>query len=470
VHRPPNIILSREDAESCHLAFPHFEILRSDPTAALAQDDQSPLAGVHGRLTRGQMRNTVFETALRTTEEIEMPDSFTTTSNQSWGSRLFASIKSVLVGAVMFIAAFPILWWNEGRAVRTARSLSEGAGAIVSVPADSIDASKEGKLVHMSGAVKTEQPVADDELAVSTEAVKLIRNVDMYQWAEEKKSETRKKIGGGEETVTTYNYKKEWADGRIDSAQFQHPEGHENPEAPPFETKTFVADPVKVGAHKMSAEQIGKLNEAVDFPVDPTVSEKLSANLQDKIHVTDGKFYMGEDPAAPALGDVRISYSVVKPATVSLAAVQTGDSFSPYQAKAGDQILLVQVGNHTAAEMFQKAQDENAMLTWILRAVGFFLMFLGIFLVFRPISVFADVVPIFGTMLGAGIGFFAVLGAAALSIITIAIAWVFIRPVLGISLLVIAIAGVFWLLRVGQRKKAERAAGVAPPLAPSAAT
>jgi len=398
-----------------------------------------------------------------------MPDSFTVTSNQSWFSRLFDSIKSVLVGLVFFVGAFPLLWWNEGRAVRTARSLSEGAGSIVSSPSDSVDASKEGKLVHMSGAVTTEAPVVDNELAVQTNAVKLIRSVEMYQWKEEEKSEKRKKLGGGEETVTTYSYSKEWSSGRIDSSQFKKPEGHENPEAPPFESTTLVADPVKVGAHKLSAEQVGKLNDAVDFPLEASAAEKLPADLQGKIKVASGKFYIGANAASPALGDVRITYQVVKPDTVSLAAVQTGDSFSPYQAKAGDQILLVQTGNHTAAEMFAKAQSENATLTWILRAVGFFVMFLGIFMVFRPIAVLADVVPLFGTMLGAGIGFFAFLGAAALSFLTIAIAWVFVRPLLGIVLIAIAIGAVVWLLRVGQRKKAARSAAGAP-LSPSAAT
>lgn len=399
-----------------------------------------------------------------------MPDTYSVTTSQSWFSRIGQSIKSVLVGLIFFAISFPLLWWNEGRAVQTARSLTEGAGSIVESPADSVDASKDGKLVHMSGAVATEQPVADDELPVQTQAVKLVRTVEMYQWAEEKKSETKKKLGGGEETVTTYTYDKKWSEGRIDSSAFEHPEGHENPEAPPYETKTFVADPVRVGAHKLSAEQVGKLNNAVDSPVEAAAAEQLPAELKETMQVANGQFYIGADPKTPALGDARISYREVKPAAVSLAAVQTGDTFSAYQAKAGDQILLVQEGMVTAADMFQKAQDENAMMTWILRAVGFVLMWLGIFLVFRPLAVFADVLPIVGTMLGAGIGFFAFLGAAALSFITIAIAWVFVRPVLGIGLLVIGIGAVVWLMRRGKSKKAARAAGVAPPLAPSAAT
>ena len=91
-----------------------------------------------------------------------MPSSVSVTSSESWFSRLFGSIKSVLFGLILFIAAFPVLFWNEGRAVKTARSLKEGAGAVVSVPADAVNAANEGKLVHVSGAVATEAPVADD--------------------------------------------------------------------------------------------------------------------------------------------------------------------------------------------------------------------------------------------------------------------------------------------------------------------
>src|SRR5712692_4326971 len=139
-----------------------------------------------------------------------MSDSFSEVSSQSWFSRIFESIKSVLFGAVLFIVSFPLLFWNEGRAVRTAQSLKEGLGAVVSVPADKVDPASEGKLVHVSGAVKTQKPVADDQLAVQADAVKLIRNVEMFQWVEHEKKESRSKIGGGSETVTTYDYKKEW--------------------------------------------------------------------------------------------------------------------------------------------------------------------------------------------------------------------------------------------------------------------
>ncbi len=395
-----------------------------------------------------------------------MADSFSVVSSESWFSRVAGSIKSVLFGIILFLVSFPLLYWNEGRAVRTARSLSEGLGAVVPVSADSVDASKEGKLVHVSGAVKTSAPVADDELGVKTDGVKLLRTVEMYQWTEHETKETKKKAGGSTETVTTYDYKQEWAKGRVDSSSFKHSEGHENPEAPPYQSKTFTADPVNVGAFTMSEEQVSKLTDAAALPVDASAAEKLPPAVKSKMQVREGKFYMAESPATPKVGDVRISFEEVKPATVSLVAVQKASTFAPYQAKAGDAILLVETGVHTAAEMFKTAQDRNAVLTWILRGVGFFMMFLGLFMVFSPIAVMADVLPLFGTALSAGIGLFAVLGAAVLTVFTIAVAWVVVRPVLGISLLVVAVAGVFWLLKIGRGKRAVRAAAAPVPAVP----
>lgn len=392
-----------------------------------------------------------------------MADTFTSTTSTSWGSNLFGSIKSVLFGMVLFVISFPLLFWNEGRAVRTSKGLTEGQGAVVSVPADAVDAGKEGKLIHVTGAVKTDALLADDQLGVQATAVKLIRTVEMFQWKEHEKSESRSKIGGGTETVKTWEYKKEWANGRIDSSQFKHPEDHENPPAPPFETKTFVANQVTAGAFTMSAEQIGQLTNATSLPVDAAAAEKLPDDVRDKFKVADGKFYQGEDPTTPKVGDVRVSFQVVNPTTVSLVGVQTGQSFTPYQTATGTTILLVEEGSLTAPQMFKKAQDANTFMTWLIRLGGFFLMFLGIFMLFRPIVVFADVLPLFGTMLGAGIGLFAFLGAAILSFITIAIAWVVYRPVIGITMLVLAAAAFYWLVSVGMKKKAARAAAVQVP-------
>jgi Transmembrane protein 43 len=384
-----------------------------------------------------------------------MADSFTETTSQGWLSRLMESIKSVLVGLVLFVLAFPLLFWNEGRAVRTAQSLEEGAGVVVSVAAATVEPGNEGRLVHLSGEATTTETLADPEFGVRANAIKLTRNVAMYQWKEEKKSETKKKVGGGEETVTTYTYKKDWSDRPVDSSDFKEPAGHTNPTSFPVEEKSQVASKVTLGGFTLSDPVVQRLDQHTDVPVDPST---LPPGMKGRVAASGAGYYMGANPQSPQVGDVRIAFKAVKPATVSLVARQVRDTFEAYPAKAGDQILLLKYGTLSADAMFKAAQAENATLTWILRFVGFLIMFFGILMVFRPLVVFADVIPLFGTLLGAGIGVFAGLGAAVLSLVTIAVSWIFFRPLLGIALLVLAAGGIAALVMVGLKKKQARVA------------
>lgn len=385
-----------------------------------------------------------------------MSDSFSVVSSESWLSRIGSSIKGVLVGLLLFIVSFPLLFWNEGRAVTTARSLEEGAGAVISVPADRVDPSHEGKLVHVAGDATTSEVLTDSDFGVSVSAIRLDRTVEMYQWDEDKRTEKRKKLGGGSETVTTYNYEKRWASRLIDSRDFKRPEGHENPSRMPFEGQTLYAKQVKLGAFTLSREQLQKLGGEEALKVDGAAAPRTAGGLP--VSVDQGVLYLGEGAGSPKVGSVRVSFNVIRPGPVSVVAQQAGSSFASYQTKAGDSLLLVDEGTRSAAEMFKSAETANTALTWVLRVVGFFLMFAGLAMVFKPISVVADVVPFIGSALGVGLGVFSFLIAAPLSLVTIAVAWFFYRPLLGIVLLVLAGAGIFGLVSLSKKRKAARAA------------
>ena len=382
-----------------------------------------------------------------------MADTFTKTTSQGWLSRLLESIKSVVVGAVLFLASFVVLFWNEGRAVQTAESLEEGAGIVQTVEATAPAATYDGKLVHLTGEATTADTVADPRFGMRLSAIKLIREVEMYQWEEEKKSETRKKVGGGEETVTTYHYKKTWASRPIDSSDFEEPVGHTNPGQFEFEDETFVAGNVTLGGFRLSEALVDKLTERVDVAPDPSA---LPSDLKAGMTVSGGAFYKGQNPTAPQVGDLRITFKAVKPAVVSVIAKQAGDTFEPYQTKAGDRLLQLRYGTMSAAAMFEAAQRENTMLTWLLRFAGFLMMFFGLMMVFRPISVFGDVIPLVGTLLGAGIGVFAGLVSVVLSLVTIAVAWIFFRPLIGVLLLVLAVGAFAALVTLAMKKRASR--------------
>lgn len=375
----------------------------------------------------------------------------TEVTTQSWFSRLMESIQGVLFGLLLFVLAFPLLFWNEGRAVKTAQSLAEGAGAVLSVTADEIDTANDGKLIHLTGQATTDETLTDQQFAISVpKALRLRRSVEMYQWQQDEKKEKRKKLGGGEETVTTYTYQKVWSSSLIDSSEFKE-EAHDNPTGMPFEARQEKAEKVTVGAFLLG-DLLEQMSNWEDQPVTAEQRDDLPADLRNELEVHNGVFYYGLNPTQPEIGDTRIRFEAIEPAQVSIVAVQSSDTFAPYTAKTGgSSIFRLQMGQHTADDMFGAMEAENNTMTWILRLVGFVMMFGGISMVFRPLVVVADVVPLFGDLLGMGVGMVAFVIAAPLTLGTIAVGWITYRPLIGIALLVLAAGAVFLVLKLKKK-------------------
>lgn len=382
-----------------------------------------------------------------------MTDQITEVTEQGWLSRLGGSIKGVLIGLVLFVAAFPLLWWNEGRAVQTYKSLKEGAGSVISVAANEVDAKHENKLVHLSGKAVTTENVKDPIFGVSAQAIRLIRDVEMYQWVEKVESKKEKKVGGKEVTTKTYNYEKAWKSSLVESSGFKQEEGHKNPATMPYTNDSWSAGVVSLGAFKLNDGLKRKISASEKIPFTSAMLAMIPGALRSRAKVSGDALYVGNDPSSPAVGDLKITFAKVPPAEVSVIAQQHGTTFVPYQTKAGDKLEMLSPGIVPAAQMFAAAQAANVMMTWILRLIGFVLMFVGLSLIFRPLAVVADLVPMVGDILRMGFGVVSFAIALPLTLLTIAIAWLVYRPVLGVALLVVAIGVIVGIKMLAQKRK-----------------
>ena len=369
----------------------------------------------------------------------------TETTTESWGSRLGGSIRGVIVGLALFIGGFPVLFWNEGNSVKTAKAIDEGEGACISVDSNAqVDAENEGKLVHMTGKADTKDVLSDATFGVSATAIKLKREVEMYQWIEESHTSEKKKMGGSVEKVTTYTYKKAWSSNAIDSSDFKE-QGHDNPGVIEFSGEEQLAANVTFGAFRLSEKQIGKIgsSRAFAFPTNftcalPRVQVKGNTIYVPNAETRNNALNNRDVATQTRIGDMRVTFSVIYPHDVSIIAKQKGDSFIDYTTKNGKKLNYLEDGIEDAAAMFETARTNNAIMTWLIRIGGFLMMFFGLSMVFKPLSVLADVLPLLGDLVEMGMGFVAGVIALICSIITIAVAWRFFRPVLAIILLVIA--------------------------------
>jgi hypothetical protein len=225
-----------------------------------------------------------------------MSDSFTETTTISWFTRIKNALVGILIGILLIVGSVIGIFWNEHRAVQTSRSLAQGRGLVIDVDAQRPDPSNDGKLVHVAGQASVTRPLLDPQFGVSGVGLRLTRIAEMYQW-EEKRTESRKNLGGSETQTTTYDYQKVWSEDAIDSSRFQHPQDHGNP-AKSVSGRTIYAQDAKLGGFSLDETLLAQLPSGARFPVTADMSQAVMARTPGA-QLADGAIY-GKIPCSRA--------------------------------------------------------------------------------------------------------------------------------------------------------------------------
>lgn len=360
-----------------------------------------------------------------------------------------SSFGGVVFGIFLIAVAVGLLWWNEGRAVKRAKGLDEGASSVRSVEAARIDPEMNGRLIHVSGEAVPGTKVVDPLTDLTFDGLALNREVEMFQWKENKETRTKKNLGGSEDRVTTYTYDRSWETREVSSKSFKEASAHSNPPMP-FKSDQFYSEGATLGAYEIGSRVLRSLRKEKIFDLEGVEIDRLAGR---EAHIEQGVIFVGDDPARPEVGDLRLSYMGSMPQTVSIVAKQNENAFEGYATESGSTIFLVEPGRVSADNMFVKAEKANTVLTWILRGAGWLALFIGFGSVLRPISVFADVVPFFGSIASAGISVVSFLLACVVGFVTVALAWIFFRPLIGIGLLLVV--GVAAVALIGKLKASQ---------------
>ena len=329
-----------------------------------------------------------------------MADRYEDVVYQGFFSNLRDSIGGALVGVLLFLAAFPVLWWNEGRT-----DLSKVAKRSIVVGPDAVDPAGEGKLVSVTSPLAAPEAIGDPEFLNPGPYVRLHREVEMWAWVEHSETREEKKWGGGKEKRTIYTYVREWTNTPEKSASFKHPEGHENPPMP-VPSKVFHPARATVGAYGFSPAEIG-LPGMSPLPLDDDrVKLRNPRDRRDGDYVFRGR----GDLSDPMLGDVRISFQSLSPGPVMTAFGEAhGADLLPYLYEEKDTLFRVVPGTRDAA--IATLHTEHTTTTWLLRLLGFVLLWIGMGLFFSPLNAVLDIVPFAGTV-GRTIAFVAMLPVA----------------------------------------------------------
>ena len=433
---------------------------------------------------------------------------FTETTTTGYGTRVGRSFKSIGSGFIIFCLATALLWWNEGRAVKTEKMLDEAGNAYVEMEnPNKKDASLEGELICGTAMATTEDSLVDAQFGIGAKAIALRRTVEYYQWVEHAESKSEDKLGGKQVTTTTYTYSKQWVSSPVQSSQFKDPAyQNKNMVLTTVEDAEQYAENVSFGAYKLSESLIHSISsrEGLDLAISedlltqfdkstqaayerfygvqksiqqqptqqpapqPAIPDSVRALLSDSakavldslqavndsivksmanaenkkdlqyVHQASNVLYFGRVPGSPEVGDVRVTFEIVVPAKVTVMAVVDGDSFKPYKAKNGKRFQTLVMGKKSGDEIIDAEKEANNMILWALRILGIMLVIAGLKGIFGFLETILKVVPFIANIFGWGVGVVCTVIGVVWSLIVIALAWLFYRPLLGIGLLVLA--------------------------------
>ncbi len=390
-----------------------------------------------------------------------MFDKIERTTRQGFFSRIAQSFMGVLIGFLLVPISIFLISWNEYRTIHRTQGLIQAEKVVAEMASPfEVDPQLDKRLVHVSGTATTEELLTDGVFEIGTKALRLERQVEMYQWTERKESKTRDKLGGGTETITTYDYQRQWHRDRVNSESFEQPSGHTNPQ-PHYPSTSLVSERATLGTFHLRPSLVLRLNAWKDIVIDESiVLGKLDPSDRAHFKTESNSLYLSTDTPVikdPKVGDLRIRFRMVEPMTVSLLSQQMGNEFEPYKTINGETIESIVSGEKSATDMFASLRFENATLAIILRLVGWLLACVGFSLMAGPLKALANFVPLLGKMVGVATMLIGFILGSTVALITISIAWMAVRPVFSLSLLAVAAVGIYFLMR---RKKAAE-----PPMA-----
>ena len=404
----------------------------------------------------------------------------TQTTRTTYGQRLKNSGSAIVAGIIMFVIGTVLLFWNEGRTIKTTRMIKQADKVCVELPdVGTVDNAFDGKLVHLTGFATTQEEFADSTFGVyANQILSMRREVEYYQMVERTETETKKKLDGSEETTTTYYYDEKWVSDPVDSKDFYDSDRKDaNWTLIVCDDQEFVAKEATVGAYRIPERMVDALSAENRMSIHPdpevlaVVDEIAKRNFytrKDLVQVVDNTIYVGLNPAQPAIGDVRIKFYEVPQEKVSIMAIVKGDSFTKFEHENGKSMELIRDGEVSKDEMIEQEKASNKAIAWGLRILGFLLIYFGLKNIFKFVDALFKIVPLVTNLVSFGISLACFIVALAWSIIVISVGWIFYRPVLGISMLVVGIAAIWFVWKKGKEKREaqEAAAPAAPAPAP----
>ncbi|MFC1599556.1 TMEM43 family protein [Patescibacteria group bacterium] len=297
-------------------------------------------------------------------------------AEKHFGDKLVGSIGWLLLGIVIFLASF---WLLHKTIVRT--DYTDVADRAIEIT----ESKGDSEFVYVTGEFKSDELLSDGLYLDEGEYLVIDRTVEMFAWVETVETD--------EDDFKYYDYDKQWVDEVPDSSKFDDDRYFENPEKPERnlkeEVNTATVGGYEVDLNKLRLPSLSPL-ELSDNNVTLYEFEELQSD-ENYDYIFDGNGTFEE----PEVGDVRIKFSVLEPYNkVTVFGRLDGKELVAHHQDQEKGLYRVFDGT---------LDDSKSVLAGEYKTAGtmgeigvMILMWIGLMLVLKPLSVSLELIPFLG--------------------------------------------------------------------------
>lgn len=377
-------------------------------------------------------------------------------------SRLGNAFCAVLLSPFVLLAAAFLVGWNEKNAVCSVEALHQARDSYHNVGCSTGNATGDNLIYFTCDVDRSALPVISLAGKWTFKGMTgIAAKSEMYQCVEASQS-VKDSTGGGK--TTQYSYSMAWKEAPVDSHRFhnqpgtyiqgvgQHPCRFHNPPWPDMLPRSgrTDAESATIGSYTVRKNLV----EQIPLTIAVTPIEYPSLSFRRNGFDFASRAWVQPDGE---IGQVRTKFSGNDWSTTKMSVMgkNSGGTILPWKAKAswgcgGNTVEALKVGDRDVEDFMDELEQEASAMKWIMRAVGFIVLWVGFCMCFAPLEVFADCVPFLGPCLGDSIacvtGCFSCLPAFACYTLVAGVMWVFMRPLVGGCMLLVFAAIVSLLI------------------------
>ena len=265
------------------------------------------------------------------------------------------TVPRLLAGACL-LAAILIMVFGQYLDRKAKRAAARFQASIVTIDAAvPPDPAHDGRLVFVSGSVRTSGPVTDTDTGFATAGLSLIREGAMFQWM-------RDSGGSG--------FRRQWLSFPAFDVLLAAGNGADAPRNPPMplDYRRFVAPGLMIGAMPLDAGLAASLPAAGRRDVTAEALPRVAATLgRDALRLDGDQIVSAATGADPEVGDIRISYVArnLPAGPVSLLARQTDGRLVPLPPEESERFTTTVLGGVKDLPVFLAAVRDTSKTGWL---------------------------------------------------------------------------------------------------------